>query len=194
MCRTRRKVSRKSARGRRVNAEATETVSTMKNYAPLPRFTASLWLSHIDARCVLRVRNGIELEIHRKQKFYNTSITRAVVRGLDVHFVLLLPSWVLLQDNEALQHMREGDVLLGCELSAFCCTEPYRRGVRLEARNSSWLAGLTNDVDRLTNAHRDRSIVQLLVQRHQESGVHRRDQEVEHPVVTVKDDYMRTSV
>ena len=67
----------------------------------------------------------------------------------DVHFVLLLPARVLLQDDEPLQHVREGDVLLRREFRALCRAQPHWGGVRLEARDRSWLAGLADDVDSL---------------------------------------------
>ena len=67
----------------------------------------------------------------------------------DVHFVLLLPARVLLQDDKPFQHVCEGDVLFRRELRALRRAQPHWGRMRLEAGDRSWLAGLSNNIDGL---------------------------------------------
>ena len=74
----------------------------------------------------------------------------ASIQSRDLHFhLVLLPPWVLLQDDEPFQHMREREELLRGQLRALCGAQPHWRLVRLEARDRPRLARLPDDVDSL---------------------------------------------
>lgn len=62
---------------------------------------------------------------------------------------LLLPAWVLLQQNEPFQYARKRNVLLSCEFRTFGSCQSYRCLIGLEARDCAWFPRLTYDVDGL---------------------------------------------
>ena len=77
----------------------------------------------------------------------------ASIQSRDLHFhLVLLPPWVLLQDDESFQHMREREELLRRQLRALRRPQPHWGLVRLESRDRPRLACLADDVDSLQGA------------------------------------------
>ena len=75
--------------------------------------------------------------------------------SLKLHLIFLFPSRVLLQDDEALEHVRIGDILLRCQLRTLGRAYAHGRLVRLETRDCPRFASLTYDIKGLKNIQID---------------------------------------
>ena len=129
-----------------------------------------------------------------------------------LQFHLLFPPWVLLQDNEPLQHVRERNIFFRRKLRPLCRGHSYRCLVRLETGDRAWLPCLTYNVDSLrvgmifrrilggsvetycAHSDSDGFRFKIIVKRDQESGEHSRDKEVKHPMVLIQYNYGRSNV
>ena len=104
--------------------------------------------------------------------------------------------------------MSERNILLRRQFRSFGGTQPDGRRVCLKSRDGSWLPSLADHVNclkksaismlvmvsnvremlYLANTDGDREGIQVSIQGDQEPGIHRGDQEVEHPVILIEYD------
>jgi len=86
---------------------------------------------------------------HTNAKFIVSKHGRPSIHVLHLHLIFLLPPWVFLKHDKALQNMCEWNELFRSQLCPFCCTKAYGRLMCLETRDSSWFACLANNIDGL---------------------------------------------